>query len=85
MGFFLKAGDSTNDQPNHTGFNAKAKSIYNEEKAKWDEEFVTTKFSPPMMNMVLSKMWSRLVVESGRTIKTNTNTSKYFTCCYLEK
>ena len=31
-GFFLKAGDSVNDQPNDNGFNAKAKSIYNNEK-----------------------------------------------------
>ena len=68
-GFFLKAGDSVNDQPNDNGFNAKAKSIYNDEKALWDEEYVTTPYSPPMMNKVMVKMWSRLSCEAGNTIK----------------
>ena len=67
--FLLKAGDSTTDQPNDNGFNAKCKSVYAEEKAKWDETFLTTTYTPPMMNMVLVSMWERLVVESGHTIK----------------
>ena len=66
--FFLKVGDSTTDQPNDNGFNAKCKAIYGEEKAKWDEKFLTTKYTPPMMNHVLKSMWSRLSVESGETI-----------------
>jgi len=32
--FLLKARDSFKDQPNENGYNAQAKSIYNEEKRK---------------------------------------------------
>ena len=70
-GFFLKAVSSGNDQPNNDGSNAKAKSIYNDEKALWDEEYVITPYLPPMMNKVMVKMWSRLSCEAGTTIKHN--------------
>ena len=68
-GFFLKSGDSGNDQPNDNGFNAKAKAVYNDEKMAWDEVFVTTPFSPAHMNTVIVKMWARLTCESGSLIK----------------
>ena len=68
-GFFLKSGDSGNDQPNDNGFNAKAKAVYNNEKMVWDEVFVTTPFSPAHMNTVIVKMWARLTCESGSLIK----------------
>ena len=68
-GFFLKSGDSSNDQPNDNGFNAKAKAIYNEEKAKWDEQFVSTPFSPAHMNKVISATYARLSITSGQVIK----------------
>ena len=56
--FFLKAGDSENDQPNDNGPNACVKSCYNDEKSRWDEKYATTPFTPPHMNGVLSKAWA---------------------------
>ena len=66
--FFLKAGDSTTDQPNDNGFNARCKSIYNEEKSKWDQKLLTTRYTPSMMNQVLVATWKRLKVDSGHVI-----------------
>jgi hypothetical protein len=45
--FFLKAGDSENDQPNYNGPNASVKGCYNENKTEWDERFGTTPYTPP--------------------------------------
>ena len=67
--FILKAGDSTTDQPNDNGFNAKCKLVYAKEKAKWDANFLTTTYTPQIMNKILVRMWERLVAESGPTIK----------------
>ena len=57
QGFFLKAGDSDNDQTNENGYNVQTKSIYNEEKGIWDEQFVSTPFTPAMMNKVIAVTW----------------------------
>ena len=51
------------------GFNAMTKAIYNEEKAKWDKQFVCTQDTTAMMNQVISKIWPQLSYEVGRTIK----------------
>ena len=67
----MKAGDSGNDQPNDNGYNAQAKSIYNEEKANWDEQFVSTVYTPAMMNRVISATWARLSCKAGKTIKSS--------------
>lgn len=54
--FFLKMGDSLNDRPNDNNFKVKAKRVCNEENALWDEEYIATPYSPPMMNKVMVKM-----------------------------
>ena len=56
--FSLKAGDSTNDQPNDNGPNAAFKACYNDKKDEWDEQFGTTQYTPPHMNKVLVKAWN---------------------------
>ena len=55
--FILKAGDSTNDQPNSNGPNLKLKRYYSIEKVKWQRQHGTTKFSPAHMNYALVEMW----------------------------
>ena len=55
--FFLKSGDSKNDQPNDNGPNACLKSCYDEEMDKWNMEWGTTTYSPAHMNKVLVETW----------------------------
>ena len=64
---FPKVGDLENNQPNDNWFNAKAKRIYNEGKAKWDKTFVSTKFNPHHMNSVIIEMWKRLLIGTDKT------------------
>jgi hypothetical protein len=68
QGFFLKAGDSERHQPNDNGSNAGLKSEYNDAKSDWDKRFATTSFTPPHMNHVLAKAWSRFTMEAAPTI-----------------
>ena len=55
--FILKAGDSTNDQPNYNAPNLKLKRYYSIAKVKWQRQHGTTKFTPAHMNSVLVEMW----------------------------
>ena len=55
--FFLKSGDSINDQPNDNDPNSKLKSLYNVTKSTWLLNYGTTKFSPHHMNSVLVEVW----------------------------
>ena len=55
--FFLKSGNSTNNQPNGNGFNAISNVIYCDEKKYWDEQFTAITFSPPHTNTSMVKIW----------------------------
>ena len=55
--FILKAGDSTNDQPNDNGPNRMLKRYYSIARVKWQRQRGIMKFTPTHMNYVL--------VESG--------------------
>jgi hypothetical protein len=55
--FFLKAGDSKNNQPNDNGPNACLKGYYNEVKALWDVRWATTAYTPAFMNHVVADTW----------------------------
>ena len=55
--FILKAGDSTNDQPNDNGPNLKLKRYYGIAKVKWQRQHGTMKFTAAHMNSVLVEMW----------------------------
>jgi hypothetical protein len=66
--FFLKAGDSENDQPNDNGPNGCMKSCYNDEKSTWDERFATTPFTPAHMNSVLAKAWAKFTTRAAPII-----------------
>jgi hypothetical protein len=57
VAFFLKAGDSENDQPNDNGPNACLKGCYNEVKALWDVRWATTVYTPAFMNQVVADTW----------------------------
>ena len=63
--FFLKAGDSTNDQPNDNGPNASFKACYNDVKDEWDERFGTTQYTPAHMNKVLVKAWNEFTLKAA--------------------
>ena len=63
--FFLKAGDSTNDQPNDNGPNATFKACYNDAKDEWDEKFGTTQYTPPHMNGVIVKAWTKFTLRAA--------------------
>ena len=54
--FILKAGDSTNDQPNYNGPNLKLKRDYGIAKVKWQIQHGTIKFTPAHINYVLVEM-----------------------------
>ena len=54
--FVLKAGNSTNDQPNDNGPNLKLKRYYGIAKVKWQRQHGTMKFTPAHMNSVLVEM-----------------------------
>lgn len=66
---FLKYGDSINNQPNDNVFDANAKSVYKDEKMAWDEVFMTIPFLPAHMNIVIVKIWARLLRKAGSLIK----------------
>jgi hypothetical protein len=55
--FFLKAGDSENDQPNDNGPNACLKGCYNEVKVLWDVRWATTVYTPAFMSQVVADTW----------------------------
>ena len=63
--FFLKAGDSANDQSNDNGPNASFKACYNDVKDKWDERFGTTQYTPAHMNKVLVKAWNEFTLKAA--------------------
>ena len=54
--YFLKFGDSINDQPKDNGFNTQAKHVYSDEKLAWDKVFVTTPCMLAHMNTVIVEM-----------------------------
>ena len=51
--FILKAGDSTNDQPNDNGPNLNLNRYYGVSRIKWQRHHGTMKFTPAHMNSVL--------------------------------
>ena len=67
--FILKAGDSTNDQPNENGPNTKLKALYNILKAKWMLKYGTTRFQPRHMNSVLVETWEACKVSYVNIIR----------------
>ena len=66
--FILKAGDSTNDQPNDNGANLKLKRYYGISKVKWKRQNVTMKFTAAHMNSVLVETWHSFQQESASVI-----------------
>jgi hypothetical protein len=68
--FFLKSGDSKEDQPNDNGpTNCSIKGCYNDEKAEHDEKWVTFMlFAPSQMNLVLTGMWRRFLSKAAQVI-----------------
>ena len=66
--FILKAGDSTNDQPNDNGLNLKLKRYYGISKTKWQRQHGTIKFTPAHMNSVLVEMWHSFQQKSSCVI-----------------
>ena len=63
--FILKAGDSTNDQPNENGPNLKLKRYYGIAKIKWQIQHGTMKFTHSHMNSVLVEMWHSFQQQSA--------------------
>ena len=53
--FFLKSGDSENDQPNDNGSNCKLKSIFLQVKEEWRKKYVTVPFTVPYFNECIAK------------------------------
>ena len=66
--FILKAGDSTNDQPNDNGPNLKLKRYYSIAETKWQRKHGTMKFTPTHMNYVLVEMWHSFQQQSACVI-----------------
>ena len=66
--FILKAGDSTNDQPNDNGTNLKLKIYYGIAKMKWQRQHGTMKFNPAHMKSVLVEMWNSFQQQSACVI-----------------
>ena len=66
--FILKAGDSTNDQPNENGPNLKLKRYYSMAKTKWQRQYGTMQFTPAHMNSVLVEMWHLFQQQSALVI-----------------
>ena len=66
--FILKAGDSTNDQPNDNGPNRMLKRYYSIARVKWQREHGTMKVTPAHMNYVLVEMWHLFQQQSARVI-----------------
>ena len=82
--FFLKAGDSENDQPNDNGPNAGLKADYNEEKGEWLLKFPSRKFTPASMNDVLTKTWAKISCRAGPMIvKASKKCSERILCSEL--
>ena len=67
--FFLKSGDSINDQPNDNVPNAKLMSLYNMSKSAWMLKYGTTKFSPHHMKSVLVEAWYAFKMSAGNIIR----------------
>ena len=57
--FIIKAGESTTDQPNGNGKNAKLKAFYNSHKYIWDEGFKQKNTIPH-----ISEFWFKYGVHS---------------------
>ena len=66
--FILKAGDSTNDQPNDNGPNLKLKRYYGIAKVKYQRQHGTTKFTPAHMNSVPVERWNSFQQQSASVI-----------------
>ena len=66
--FILKAGESTNDQPNDNGPNRMLKRYYSIARVKWQRQNGTMKFTPAHMNSVLVEMWHLFQEQSARVI-----------------
>ena len=74
--FILKAGDSTNDQPNDNGPNLMLKRYYSIVRVKWQIQHGTMKFAPAHMNSVLVEMWHLFQQQSARVIITELKKTK---------
>ena len=59
--FFLKPGDSENDQPKDNGSNCKVKAIYDFTKEEWREQYATTPFTPAYFNKVIVQTWEKFM------------------------
>ena len=60
--FLIKAGNSTNDQPDDYGQNAKLKSLYNVAKIKWLLKYGMKGFSSHHMSSALVEAWDSFKV-----------------------
>ena len=67
--FFLKEGDSTNDQPNDNGSNCKLKSYFSHEKERWRGKYLTVPFGVWAFNEVLVAAWDNFTANSNSCIK----------------
>mmetsp|Transcript_6483 Transcript_6483/g.14165 ORF Transcript_6483/g.14165 Transcript_6483/m.14165 type:complete len:596 (+) Transcript_6483:66-1853(+) len=66
--FFLKSGDSENDQPLDNGPNCLVKQIYDEEKEAWDTKWQTTPYTPYHFNFVIAKTWQIFMRRNSEAI-----------------
>jgi hypothetical protein len=66
--FFLKAGDSENDQPNDNGPNALVKSIYGQKSQAWRVTNPVAELDVPRMNSLLRETWSEFKAKGGQSI-----------------
>lgn len=67
--FFLKAGNSTRDQPNDNCPNCCLRACYNAAKDEWDEMFGNIKFNPPHFNSVFVKAWESFTTKAAPIVK----------------
>ena len=67
--FFLKAGDSVNNQPNDNIINSKLKFHYNEVKYEWILNYGMKRFLPYHMNSILMESWDGFKVSFGNVIR----------------
>ena len=66
--FFLKAGDSENDQPNDNGSNCKLKGIFAGFKEEWKLKYATVPFTVPYFNELITKSWEKFKLTSSGCI-----------------
>lgn len=67
--FFLKAGDSENDQPLDNGPNALLKRCYYDALSDWEEQYPNTALSPAYFNMIVAKAFEEFKLKCAVPIK----------------